>query len=123
MTNKTRVLHVRLTEHEYASYGKCIDEVGKTFSRFTRKLIRETINDGIDLLTDEQSLLKLAIRQLVGMANNLNQITAAIHSGVAHRTVDEAYLNELRQYVYAVKKELVAVIRKTTKRWVKDNAR
>jgi hypothetical protein len=119
MTNKTHVLHIRLTVEEYAAYSKCVEEIGETLSRFTRKLIREAVNNELDLITAEQSVLKVAIRQLIGIANNLNQITTAIHSGTTHQSVDEKFIVELRKYVYEVKQELVAAIKKTTKRWVR----
>lgn len=117
---KSEALKVRLTIDENESFKKIANDIGETRSRLLRKVIREIINSDIDLLTDEQSLLKIAIRQLVGMANNLNQIATAMHSGKSHRTVDEHYLNELKNHITTVRKAFEAHIIKTKTRWVKN---
>lgn len=118
--NKTEAFHVRLTNEEAIAFKKVADNIGETRGRLLRKLVREAINNDIDLLTDEQSLLKIAIRQLLGIANNLNQITIAIHTGKIHRTIDENYLNEIRNHVLAVKSSFAAHIKKTKNRWVSN---
>jgi predicted DNA-binding protein len=117
---KTEALKVRLTLEENSTFKKIAGGIGETRSRLLRKMIREVINNDIDLLTDEQSFLKIAIRQLVGIANNLNQIAAAMHSGRTHRTIDEHYLNELKNHITTVRKALEAHIIKTKTRWVKN---
>lgn len=101
---KSEALKVRLTIEENSKFKKIADDIGVTRSRLLRKMIREVINKDIDLLTDEQTLLRIAIRQLVGIANNLNQITAVMHSGKSHRTIDDHYLNELKNHVILVRK-------------------
>ena len=65
------------------------------------------------------ALFMVGIRQLVGIANNLNQITRAIHSGHTHRTVDEHYLTELKRHVLEVQHALEVPVKKTKTRWVK----
>jgi hypothetical protein len=117
MTNKTRVLHVKLTEDEYIDYSKFIDLKGETLSRFTRKLIREAINGEIDLLTDEQLLLKVGMRQLVGIANNLNQITKAMNTGIVPKVLDEKYLQKIQSCSLEVRNEFRDAILKTKHRW------
>ena len=118
---KSEALKVRLTIEENNTFKKVADDIGETRSRLLRKMVREVINNDIDLLTDEQSLLKIAIRQLVGIANNLNQIVAAMHSGKSHRTIDEHYLNELRNHIIAVRKTFESHVKKTKTRWIKDS--
>jgi predicted DNA-binding protein len=118
---KSEALKVRLTIEENNTFKKIANDIGETRSRLLRKMIREAINNDIDLLTDEQSLLKIAIRQLVGIANNLNQITAAIHSDKSHRTINEHYLNELRNHIIAVRKTFESHVKKTKTRWIKDS--
>jgi predicted DNA-binding protein len=121
MNSKTEMFHVRLTTLESNAFKKLSENIGETRGRFLRKMIREVINNDIDLLTDEQSLLKVAIRQLVGIANNLNQIAAAMHSGKSHRTIDEHYLNELKSHIISVRKAFESHVKKTKTRWVKES--
>lgn len=121
MNNKTEMFHVRLTSMESNAFKKVSQDIGETRSRFLRKMIREVINNDIDLLTDEQSLLKVAIRQMVGIANNLNQIAAAMHSGKSHRTIDELYFNELKNHITAVRKAFESHVKKSKARWVKES--
>ncbi len=116
------MFHVRLTSLESNAFKKLSEDIGETRGRFLRKTIREVINnDDIDLLTDEKSLLILAIRQLAGISNNLNQIAAAMHSGRSHRTIDEHYLNELKNHITDVRKAFESHVKKTKTRWVKDS--
>jgi hypothetical protein len=122
VANKTRVLHVKLTEDEYIAYSKFIGQIGETLSRFTRKLIREAINGEIDLLTDEQLLLKVGMRQLVGIANNLNQITKAMNTGIVPKVLDEKYLQKIQHCSLEVRKEFRDAILKTKQRWLNNYA-
>jgi hypothetical protein len=122
VANRTRVLHVKLTEGEYIDYSKFIDLKGETLSRFTRKLIREAINGEIDLLTDEQLLLKVGMRQLVGIANNLNQITKAMNTGIVPKVLDEKYLQKIQDCSLEVRKEFRDAILKTKQRWLNNHA-
>jgi len=120
MVKKTDLLQVRVTPEEMEAFVKLSAELGlANKSSLLRKLVRESINQEIDLLNDEHSLLMVAIRQLVGIANNLNQLTAAMHQGKMHRTVDKAYLADIKGHVLIVKKALEVCIKKTKNRWIK----
>jgi len=117
---KTEILQVRLTPEEAKAFKDLTLALGlENKSSLLRKLVREAINQDIDLLTDEQSLLMVAVRQLMGIANNFNQLVAAIHQGKTHRTVDEVYLNEVKGHVLTVKKAFESCLKKTKTRWVK----
>ena len=120
MSKKTQVLRVRLTEEEAHAFIKVAESLRETRSRLLRKMIREAINQSPDLLSDERSVLLIAIRQLVGIARNLNQVTAAMHSGAVHRTMDEQYLSSVISYVKEVKNAFEVHIRKTKNRWIKS---
>lgn len=120
MSNKTQALQVRLTDEEAKAFKQVADAFGENRASLARKMIRETINQTPDLLQDEKSLFMVAVRQLVGIAHNLNQITKAIHSGTKRRSVDEKYLSEVKRYVLDVKTELESYVKKTKNRWVKD---
>ena len=120
MSKKTQVLRVRLTEEEAHAFIKVAESLRETRSRLLRKMIREAINQSPDLLSDERSVLLIAIRQLVGIARNLNQVTAAMHSGAVPRTMDEQYLSSVISYVKEVKNSFEVHIRKTKNRWIKS---
>jgi hypothetical protein len=121
MTRKTESLRVRITPEENEAFIALALNMEESRSRLVRKMVREAITGNIDLLTDEQSLLKIAIRQLIGIANNLNQITATMHANTTPPAIDMKYLEELKEYVYAVKSELVNYVKHTTQRWITFN--
>lgn len=121
MAEKTQPLQVRLSKKENEAFKRLAEQKGETRSSIVRKMIREMINGEIDLLTDEASLLKIAIRQLIGISNNLNQLTVAIHSGKTRRTIDEPYLESLKTYIADVKESFRQCVLKTKTRWVKKN--
>lgn len=118
MTNKTKVLHVRLTDDEAVAFKKFAESLGEKRANLLRKMVRESINQTPDLLSGEQSVMMFAIRQLAGIARNLNQVTAAIHIGKALRSVDESYLTEIKKYVTAVKESFEGHVKNTKDRCV-----
>ncbi len=118
MVNKTQALQIRLTADENAAFKKLAEDIGVTRARLARKLFREAINNEIDLLIDEELLLKAAIRQLTGMANNLNQITKAVHAGLISNPLDETELLKVIRDTIAARDDVITIIRKTKKRWV-----
>lgn len=120
--NKTKIIQTRLTIEEDEAFNFVVEKCGESRSRLMRKMIREAVNGEPDLLTDEASLLKIAIRQLIGIGNNLNQVTMAIHAGLTHTVVDEKYLSNILKHVTQVKSELQNHIKKTKLRWVKNHA-
>lgn len=120
MGNKSETLHVRLTEDEQLAFQKYIDKVGVNRSVLLRKMVRELVNYPYpDLLKDEQSMIRVVIRYLAGISRNLNQITAAINTGkLAHRSVDNNYLDEIKKHVDDVKNEFLRYLEITRKRLV-----
>jgi hypothetical protein len=122
MSNKTESFRVRVTADENNAFKQLADKVGESRSRLARKFVREALNNEIDLLTDEQLLLKVVIRQLTGIANNLNQITKAMHTGIVPTTIDLNYLVEIRGIALAVRNELITIITKSKKRWMQNHA-
>jgi hypothetical protein len=118
MVNKTQSLQIRLTADENTAFKKLADDIGVTRARLARKLFREAINNDIDLLIDEELLLKAAIRQLTGMTNNLNQITKAVHAGLISNVTDEKELLKIIRSTVAARDDLIKIIRKTRAREV-----
>ena len=70
------------------------------------KIIRETVNQSPDLLQDDLVLFRLAIRQLVGVAHNLNQLVKAIHSGFSPFSIETRTILETRDCALNVKKRI-----------------
>jgi hypothetical protein len=121
MVNKTQSLQIRLTADENAAFKKLANDIGVTRARLARKLFREAINNEIDLLIDEELLLKAAIRQLTGVANNLNQVTKALHAGLISSILDEKELLMIIRGTIAARNELISIIRQTIKREVNSH--
>jgi hypothetical protein len=122
--NKTHTIHVRLTPIE-KEQGEILSEtlLGKpNLSRLIRILLREAIGAGPDLLPKEREEFSLAIRQLTGIARNLNQITAAIHSDKNQiKRFSESNIEGLLKHVTSVRDTLKQVILSSQKRLVTIN--
>jgi hypothetical protein len=112
---KTKVLHIRLTDEEFRLIEEAsIRVLGRpNKGRFIRKLIRDYIGMGPDLTTDELNVLSDAVRQLTGIARNLNQITSRINS-------DEKQLSTLSEHYMDTIKTSVDKVNNTLKDYVKN---
>lgn len=117
--NKARPLIIRMTDAEVigleefstALFGR------KNKSRIVRKLVREFLGYGPDLLESELNDFRLAVRQLTGMARNLNQITKAVNSDDKNLSkVDEKYLDKVSSEVASLNDKLKSYILKTKNR-------
>lgn len=115
---QTQALRVRLTPAEAEGFKNFADEKGELRSVLLRKAVREMVNEPYpDLLQDEQSAVRVAIRQLAGICRNLNQVTTAINGGIARDVhIDKPYLNHIKQHVDAVKAEFLNYLDITRKR-------
>ena len=120
LPKKTEALRVRLTSEENESFKKIADNIGEKRSNIIRKIIREIINNDIDLLSDEKLLIKTALRQLVGLSNNFNQLIAAIHSKSIKETVNINHINDINKGIKSFKTELQNHIKKNQHRWIKS---
>lgn len=120
MIQKTEALRVRLTQEEAEAFKEFAASKGENRGRLLRKMIRESINGQPDFLTDEEAIVKIALRQLFGITHNLNQITKAIHEGKANIGLDTAILKTLGSSVMEVKNSIQDYVVKTKTRWVKD---
>lgn len=124
MTPKTTSIRVRLTENEKQHLETLsIKLQGRiNISRLVRKFIRDAIGLGPDLLVQESKQFQIAVRQLTGIARNLNQITAAIHSDkTAEKRLTMDYLKRLEQSTHTLKKELLRFIENTRQRGAKTD--
>jgi predicted DNA-binding protein len=119
----TKNLVFSLNEEEAIRFNNYAENIGETRSRLLRKLVRELINNPApDLLHDEQSMIRFAIRHLAGISRNLNQVTAAINGGkLTHKSVDNAYLDSIINAINNFKSEFTRYLDITRKRLVLTN--
>jgi hypothetical protein len=110
----------RATRTEYLEFVKVLKGVGTTCSRFFRKVMREVIGQGPDLLPIEMKPIKEATFQVAALGRNLNQILKAFHTGQPPGIlVDKATLTALRDQVEQLRQALVAVVLRTKRRWLR----
>lgn len=117
---KTRPLVIRVTEDELAH----LEEAGiRLFgrpnkSRLMRKLLRDYIGMGPDLTDEEMTAFREAIRQLTGMARNLNQITARMNSDNKQNSpLSPEYIKRLSSLVRQVNEQLKGYVSHTVNRY------
>ena len=121
--NKTKSMRVRLTELEWQQAEMASIALFGTNnkSRLLRKLMRDYIGMGPDLTEQEIKEFREAVRQLTGVARNLNQITARINNNsqeLKHVTMD--YLKRIEQSVIELNNELKSYISNTITRYQKE---
>ncbi len=109
----------RVSRTEYLEFLKVLQSLGTTCSRFFRKVIREVIGEGPDLLAHELKLFREALYQVAALGRNLNQLLKAFHTGQPPGIlVDQAALAAFRDQVEQLKQALVTVILRSKHRWV-----
>ena len=116
---KTKPLIVRVTEKESELVEKAsIQLFGRpNKSRYLRKLVRDNIGMGIDLTEQELKIFREAVRQLTGIARNLNQITSRINSDSKQLSqLSTNYLERINMHVLAVNDQLKHYISRTITR-------
>jgi len=110
----------RVSRAEYLEFLKVVQGLGTTCSRFFRKVIREAIGEGPDLLAHDLKLFREALYQVAALGRNLNQLLKAFHTGQpAGILVDQAALAGFRDQVEQLRQALVAVVLRSKHRWVK----
>lgn len=117
---KTKSLIIRITEDEAQLIEKAsIQLFGRpNKSRLIRKLVRDYIGMGPDLTEQEITVLREAVRQLTGIARNLNQITSRINKNenqLEHLSVD--YLERVNVQVAKVNARFKETILRTLTRY------
>src|ERR1019366_700764 len=107
-----RFAKTRLNEAEYQAFVAVLLELGTTRSRMLRKMIRELIRWGPDLLSDELKLFREAVYQVGAIGRNLNQLVKAIHNGKqeANAAVGST-LNQVKDQVNHLEKVLLEVVK------------
>jgi hypothetical protein len=111
----------RASRAEYLEFVKVLQGVGTTCSRFFRKVMREVIGQGPDLLPIEMKPIKEATFQVAALGRNLNQLLKAFHTGQPPPPgilVDQAALATFRDQVEQLKQALVSVVLRSKHRWL-----
>jgi hypothetical protein len=122
--NVERWANVRLMEEEHLALDVIQNRLQTTRSRLLRKVIRELIGMGPDLLTQEWMAFEKLAYQLAAVGRNLNQLVRAVNSGKAAMTPEDRTLMEgVRDQVDLIKKEIISAIDRSCHRWVKDAGR
>lgn len=110
---KTTPVRIRMTHDEV----KAIEEVSVNLlgriniSKVVRKATRDFLNFGPDLLDLQMAEFRLAVRQLSGISNNLNQVAKAINSDQNNLSrVRIEHLNSLRISVDTLNNKLIRII-------------
>jgi hypothetical protein len=118
-----RSAHVRLDKAEDAEFQKLVEGLRTSRSRLLRKIIREAIGEGPDLLANEMKVFQDSVYQLVSLGRNLNQLLKLVHSGqVMVSSQEQALMLGIRDQVELLKNETLMVIDRTRDRWVRRAA-
>ena len=118
-----RSAHVRLDKAEDAGFQQLVVRLQTSRSRLLRKIIRESIGEGPDLLPNEMKVFQDAVYQLASLGRNLNQLLKLLHSGqVKVSSQEQTLIESLRTQVECLKKETLTVIDRTRERWVRHAA-
>ena len=116
----TRNIRIRLTEEEdlaIVSLARSSGEANR--SRMLRKMIREAIRLGPDLMKDDLTGFREAVRELAAVGRNINQIAHALNAGkTPERMLDSSLLLDLEDRLARLKKELADIVLRTRNRWV-----
>ena len=114
----TRSAHVRLDDAEDFRFQQVVDSLKTSRSQVLRKLIRDLIGEGPDLLPQEMRVLNDLTYQVAAIGRNLNQLVRGMHVGQVTATSYDQVVKGVRDQVDAVKKELLAVIDRSRNRSV-----
>ena len=118
--NKTKSMRVRLTDEEWqqAESASLALFSNKNKSQLIRKLLRDYVGMGPDLTAYELKEFREAVRQLTGIARNLNQITSRVNSEAGQTNhLSLPYIDAIKIHVNDVNNSLKNHIKRTVKRY------
>ena len=117
------MVNVRMNEAESLAMSQLAKQLQTNRSRLLRKVIRESIGEGPDLLPNEMKVFQDSVYQLASLGRNLNQLLKLLHTGQVKVSSQEQVLMEgIRDQVERLKKETLTVIDRTRERWVRRAA-
>jgi hypothetical protein len=117
------ILNLRLRLQEKQQFKMIADSLQTTPSRLIRKVVRDTIGLGPDLMPQDLKMVGEAINQLAALGRNLNQLLRCIHQGQLKVTSDtEIGVQGLCDAVLQLKSELQQVFDRSRFRLVAPDA-
>ena len=117
------ILNLRLLPEEKQQFKRIAERLQTTPSRLIRKVIRDTIGAGPDLLPQDLKIVDGALYQLAALGRNLNQLLRSIHQGKVTATSEtEAGITGLRDAVLKLKSEMQQVFDRSRYRLVSRHA-
>jgi hypothetical protein len=117
------MVNVRMNEAEAMAMRRLAEQLQTKRSRLLRKVIRELIGEGPDLLPNEMKVFNESVFQLTALGRNLNQLLKLVHSGqVVVSSEQQALMEGLQDRVEYLKKQTLIVIDRTRERWVRHAA-
>lgn len=117
--DRTMAVSVNLTRDERAALKSLLQPRGIGLSTALSKVARELIGAGPVLLDDDMAEVVEAIRQVQGIAINLNQIARAVNSAKGnHISIDTGFLRNVRDQVAATLDALRDIEERQRTRWV-----
>ncbi len=120
---QSRMINVRMNEEETLGLSQLATQFKTSRSRLLRKIIRESIGEGPDLLPQEMKIVEEGIFQLAAVGRNLNQLLKLVHSRqVTVSSQEQALMENLREQVERLKREMLTVVDRTRERWVGHGA-
>src|SRR5579864_4188141 len=108
----------RAPRAEYVQFVKVLGAAGTTCSQFFRKVMREVVGLGPDLLPIEMKPIKEITFQVSAIGRSLNQIVKAFYTGQPPGVlVDKATVTEFRDLADQLKQELRSILLRSRQRW------
>jgi len=115
---KNPMARVRLTQDEDQKFNEYSNKVGVTRSKIQRKIIRELINNELDLVPEEIEVFRDAAKNVAAIGRNFNQLIRAINSGkVPDRLYHESYFNDIKTHLSLLDTTLRSYLEHTEARW------
>jgi hypothetical protein len=115
-----RSAHVRLDQAEDSRFQEMVQHLQTSRSQLLRKMIRELIGEGPDLLPQEFKVLDEAVYQIAAIGRNLNQLLRAVHAGqVKAVPQDQTLMGEILNRIESLKNEFLIVMDRSRNRTVR----
>jgi hypothetical protein len=118
-STRTRRIIIRLSETEYRGYFLLAQNLGTTRARLFRGMVREALELGPDLITQDMKIISEGVYQLAAVGRNLNQELRAMHSGqLQGEPAHIALIEQLKERVTRLEELWIKAIKRSRNRWV-----
>jgi hypothetical protein len=110
---------VRFSEAEFQDLMKLAEGLGATRSKLFRKLVREALGSGPELVGQHMKTIGEGIYQLGALGRNLNQQLRLVHSGqVIGQPIDVALVVQVKDQVVKLENKWLMVVKRSKDRGV-----